>query len=450
MSLKGKWKDLSVLLTGVKMACIARLLRACSTFNLTHTLSLSDPLPVLAQYLQTCSLEQLSPTLETLKKTHPKLSLAPLETSLLARLEQMHLGQVIAVKDALKKVKTRKFGEKLEDKAIGLLPGMSIEEVAQMLRVFAGKTPRFVRLLCHIQGTLKEKGSTLSLETKISALLSFYLSKYPPDQLLPLWSSTISSHLEELPWSSLCHVLITYAHVAGAHKQLFKSIENLALRNIPTVSSSDLALLCTAQTHISAEFSAKLVPTLEEEIVMRAAREEFSVYHLTYYCRGLTSRLKKVGPALEPQIAAKVNDFSLTNLAAVMYHLGANVLGSDATWELLTTRATDQAALMDARALSWALYGAFYRGIHSEEFYAILGNSILKRNLTIKDAEKVIPVYSKLKRVDVLSLCRSKLLESHSFLPPMRTLTLINFFKEANLMTPQLHQLLRSVKSSLP
>jgi len=431
------------------MACI-RLLRACSTFNLARTLSLPNPLPALSQYLQTCSLEQLSPTIESLTKTRPKLSLAPLETSLQARLELMHFGQVIVVREALKKGMTRQFGEKLEDRAIALLPSMSTEEVTQMLRSFSGKSPRFGRLLSHIQAILKEKGSSLSVETKINALLSFYLSKYPANQLLPLWASSISSNLEQLPWASLCQVLFAYSQVAGAHKKLFNSIENLALRSIPIVNPSDLALICTAQTHVSAEFTAKLVPTLEEEIVIRASRADFTTYELTNFCRGLTSRLKKVGPALEPQIAAKVQEFSMTNLASVMYHMGANGLCSEPTWELFTTRMIVNAAHMEARALSWALYGAFYRGIHSEAFYAVLGDSILEQNLTIKDAEKVIPVYSKLKRADVLSHCRSKLLQAHSSLPPMRTLTLINFFKEAGLMTPQLHQLLHSVKSSMP
>ena len=212
------------------MACI-RLLRACSTFNLARTLSLPDPLPALSQYLQTCSLEQLSPTIESLTKTRPKLSLAPLETSLQARLELMHFGQVIVVREALKKTMTRQFGEKLEDRAIALLPSMSIEEVTEMLRSFSGKSPRFGRLLSHIQAILKEKGSPLSVETKINALLSFYLSKYQPDQLLPLWASSISSNLEQLSWASLCQLLFAYSQVAGAHKKLFNSIDTRVTRS---------------------------------------------------------------------------------------------------------------------------------------------------------------------------------------------------------------------------
>jgi hypothetical protein len=245
-------------------------------------------------------------------------------------------------------------------------------------------------------------------------------------------------------------VLITYASVAGTHRDLFNQIENFALRSIPIMSPSDLALLCTAQTHVSAEFTAKLVPTLEEEIVSRASREEFTAYQLSDFCRGLSRILTRVGPALEPQIAAKVGDFSLSNLAAVMYHLGSNALGSEQTWSLFTARMISGAKQANARTLSWALYGAFYRGNRHQVFYDTLGDEILLRKLTIKDVEKVIPVYSKLKRADILTHCRHKFLQSYSFLPPMRALTLINFFTEAHMMTPQLHQLLRSLKSPLP
>lgn len=432
------------------MACIVRLLRACSTFNLTHTLTLTDPIPALTQYLQTCNLEQVSATIDSLKQTKPTFNLAPLEYFLQSRLEQMQFSQVIGIKNAFKFIQTRKFGEKLESKAIDLLPSLNAEEVVQLLRAFAGKTPHFVRLLNQIERVLREKGTALPLEKKISALLSFYLSKHHPDQLLPLWSRSITTNLDQLSWSSLTHVLITYASVAGAHRDLFNQIENFALRSIPIMSPSDLALLCTAQTHVSAEFTAKLVPTLEEEIVSRASREEFTAYQLSDYCRGLTGILTRVGPALEPQIAAKVGDFSLSNLAAIMYHLGSNALANEQTWSLFTARMISEAKQANARTLSWALYGAFYRGNRHQVFYDTLGDEILLRKLTIKDVEKVIPVYSKLKRADILTHCRHKFLQSYSSLPPMRALTLINFFTEAHMMTPQLHQLLRSLKSPLP
>ena len=422
------------------MNWIGRLVRSCST---VYPSSVS----ALQQYLQTCSLDLTTPALLALKRTSPGANLVPLEAVLKLRLNRMSFQHILSLKEVFTHIKSRDFGETLENRAIWFLPHLTLDEIVLLLRSFSGKTPQFSRLLRAIRSILEEKGDSLPISTKISVLLSFHLSKFEVSHLLQHWSPFISSHLTQLSWSEISSILLVYGHVSTSYASLMRNIVNFALRNIPIMPTSDLAQICTAQTHISSEFSLKLILTLEEEILIRAEKDEFSAYQLTAFCRGMTNRLRKIGPVLETQIVGKIQGFSGVDLASVMYHFGANKLGKVTTWTDLTEKMKTKAAHIGARELSWAVYGAFSRGIANEDFYRTLGDELLKRNLTIKDVEKVTPVYASLRRSDVLVKCRERLLQAYPSLPPMRTLTLLNSLKEAGMMTPPLYQVMYGLKT---